>query len=170
MRIQYFYKKEIFIIIKRLKYIYHHLKPTAIDHRLPSAVLQHRLLSTIRYLPTTRHRRSGSMPPSLSRIFLKNLSNIFINLIYTLNIPKILYLKILFLKIIFLKYYIQEWKFIPSNKYTRNRDYKPAMTTVMKSQWCYRTCHNKQTDLTKTLYVKELIFVLIVEHIASKNE
>ena len=80
MGIQYFYRKEIFVIIKKSKYLCHHPKPPTID-----------------YCPPPVDHQLPSATASIKSIF-ENIKNILENLIFTSNTPKILYLKKLFSK------------------------------------------------------------------------
>ena len=60
--VQHCHRKEIFAIIKRPKYLCHHQKPPAIDHRPP--LVGHPPLATIR----CHHHH---LPPPPSRVFLE---------------------------------------------------------------------------------------------------
>ena len=126
MRIQHSHGKGIFVIVKRLKYPYHHLKQPATDHRPPPATVHRRCLplaaghrhcrpphATVTAIAVVHHHRCNQ-PPSAAvtttsqpvattsiKSFFGNLSNIPGNSICIINIPKISYPGKLFPKIAF---------------------------------------------------------------------
>ena len=152
MGIQHSHGKGIFAIVKRPKYLYHHPKPPATDHRLqpwaiairchcpPPAAAADRPPSTSR----GRHR-----PPSVAVVaagqlvaitsikgIFRNLSNIHENLICVPNTPKILYSRKLFSEIAFLGIIFPIIKIHSSTK----RSLKGMGRLVCNNLFIFREC------------------------------